>query len=105
MVWGALDNVVLRAEHGVAEAVGAERPDVDERRSLENQVAEDLSHGGTLKEAVAGEAGRIEEAADAPRLADDGVVVRSDLVQTRPAALDARLRDPRRPAGGDPQQV
>ncbi len=43
-----------------------------------------------LQEAVAGEAGRVEEAADARAgLADDRVVVRAHVVQAGPAAADA----------------
>src|SRR6185437_10529388 len=99
------DNVELGAQHGIAEAGHAQRGDVDERRAAQNQVAEDLAHGGALQEAVAREAGGIEEAADTLGLSDDRVVVGRDLVQAGPAPLDAGVGDPGGAARGDLEQV
>ena len=69
---------------------------VDERLAAQVEVAHDLADRRRLQEAVAREAGRVQEAARAVRLADEGVVVGAVLVQAGPAAAHADLRQPRR---------
>ena len=59
------DDMELGREHPAVEAVGAHRRDVDERRAAEHEVAQDLARRRALQEAVAGEAGGVEEARDA----------------------------------------
>src|SRR4051812_38264925 len=86
------DDGAFGARGAAAEAVGGERRDVNERRPAEVEISQDLSDGGALQEAVAGEPGRVEEAAAAGRgrrLAEQGVVVRGDLVQPGPAGGDS----------------
>src|SRR5262249_5920534 len=73
---GPLDDMELGRERPAVEALGAHRRDVHERRAAEHQVAQDLAGRRALEEAVAGEAGRVEEAADRLVLADHRVVVR-----------------------------
>ena len=65
-----------------------------------HQIAQDLAGRRALQEAVAGEPGGVQEARDARRLADHGVVVRAHVVQPGPAALDGAgaIRGARRSA-------
>src|SRR5215208_4735492 len=83
------DNVELRSEQGGVEALDAERRDVHERLAPQHQVAHDLADGRALEEAVAGEAGRVQEARHLARLTDHRVVVGRHLVEAGPAAADA----------------
>ena len=71
----------------------------------QHEVAQQLAGRRALQEAVAGEAGGVEEAADVVGLADDRVVVRAHVVQAGPAARMPVVGDPRRAVlGGDVEQ-
>src|SRR5262249_28609318 len=70
------DDVALGARAAPVEALGRERRDIHERLALEHEVAQDLADGGALQEAVPREAGRVQEARHAGRLAEQRVVVR-----------------------------
>src|SRR5690348_2358075 len=65
----ASDDMELGCEHAAVEAARAQRRDVDERLPPEDEVAQDLAGRWALEEAVAGEAGGVEEARDVTGLA------------------------------------
>src|ERR671910_3031908 len=92
---GTLDDVAFRSRYGVCEAIGRQRRDVDERLGTENEVADDLAHGGALQEPMPAEARRVEEARDLGGLADECVVVRRHLVVALPTARDAHVEQRR----------
>jgi hypothetical protein len=54
------DDVQLGSVLRLLEAVDGQRGDVDRRLPAKEQVPDDLADGGTLEEAVPGEAGRIQ---------------------------------------------
>ena len=63
----ALDDRPLAPRLGAAEPRGRERADVDERRAAQHQVAQDLADRRALQEAVAREAGAVDEPLDLAR--------------------------------------
>ena len=89
------DHVQFRATLALVEAVDRQGGDVDRGWPAEEQVADDLADGGALQEAVAGEAGGVQQPGGLARLADQGVVVGGVLVQARPAAGAAQVEQGR----------
>ena len=73
------------------ETVGAEEADGVLRRSLEGKVGEDLADDRRELEAVAAEAGGIDEAGKARVAVDDEVVVRRHGVDAGEGAFDAAI--------------
>src|SRR5215204_3139472 len=90
------DDVVFATEPFGAEAFDGEPGHIDRRDASEDEVAHHLADRRAEKEPVTREAGRVEEAGQVGRLADDRVVVRRGLVETSPTAGDADVEQARR---------
>src|SRR5688500_36650 len=75
------DDVAFVAVPSLVDAVPGQGGDADRRGSAEEQVADGLADRWALEEAVAGEAGRVQEPGRSAGLADQGVVVGGHLVQ------------------------
>ena len=68
--------------------------------AVEVQVADDLADCGRLQEAMAGEAGGVQDVRGGRRAPDERVVVRRHLVETRPSVAQADVEQ-LRGAGAD----
>src|SRR3954452_10916484 len=83
------DDSLLWPRPGGGEPPRVQAGDVGERLALKVQIADDLTKRRAHQEPVAGKAGRVDEPVDAVGDADEPVVVRGHLVQSRPAGGDA----------------
>src|SRR5216110_1119311 len=88
-----------------AEAAGIEEGEVEGGRAVDEPLGDIPAGGGRVLEAVAAEADGEEEALDARRPADDGVVVGRERAESRPAAGDPRVRDDRQAVDRLPHQL
>src|SRR5438132_14108321 len=77
------------------EAAGIEEGEVEGGPAVHEPLGDIPAGGGRVLEAVAAEADGEEEALDARRPADDGVVVGRERAESRPAAGDPRVGDDR----------
>ena len=90
------DDVDLAAGSAPRESGAVEAADVDNRLNSEVDVAHDLPDRRPLEKPMSGEAAGVEEAGDAGRFTEQGVVIGSHLVHAHPTVGDAQVEQCRR---------
>ena len=79
----------------IAKPICPERVRIHEGVTFQEQVGDQLAHGGGLQESVAGESRRVQEISGSVGSADQGIVIGRVLVEPSPARLQSHAYERR----------